>query len=126
MKRADLTKMTVDQLVDRFAEIGVAQDGAIWDGKHAKFNRLYDQMDAVDRELRSRGLEARLALTRLFDHRNIQVRLQAARWSLGVAPVEARRVIERISQSGFYPQAGDAGMTLSNLDDGIVPERYRS
>jgi hypothetical protein len=35
-----LNKMTVDQLVDRFAEIGIAQDDALWDGKYATFNRL--------------------------------------------------------------------------------------
>lgn len=118
MKKPNLARLTTDQLVDRFAEIGIAQDDALWDGKYAKFNGLFDQMMDVDRELRSRGREARLALTRLFDHRNIQVRLQAARWSLGVASVEARRLIEKISQSGFYPQAGDAGMTLVALDDG--------
>ncbi len=118
-RAVDLSKITIDQLVDRFAEIGVEQDNALWESKYAKFRQLYKQMDAVDGELRSRGLEARLALTRLFNHRNIQVRLQAAKWTLGVAPVQARELIEKISQSGFYPQAGDAGMTLSNLDEGI-------
>jgi hypothetical protein len=63
-------------------------------GEVGKFNRLFDQMHAVDIELRARGLAARLALLRLFDHPNMQVRLQAAKWSLGVAPDAARQVIE--------------------------------
>jgi hypothetical protein len=49
----------------------------------------------------------------------MQVRLQAAKWSLGVAPEAARQVIESISESNWFPQAGDAGMTLSNLDSGV-------
>jgi hypothetical protein len=66
-----------------------------------------------------RGLAARLALLRLFDHQNMQVRLQAAKWSLGVAPEEAKEVIESISESNWFSQAGEAGMTLSNLDSGF-------
>jgi hypothetical protein len=45
--------------------------------------------------------------------------LQAAKGTLGVAPVEARKIIEAVKQSGWFPQAGDAGMTLINLDRGI-------
>lgn len=119
MRRIDLTKLNVDELVDRFAEIGVAQDDALWASQYAKFNRLYALMDDVDHELRERGLDARLALVRLYEHRNIQVRLKAAKRTLGVAPIEARKLIEDISKSGFYPQAGDAGMTLRALDEGV-------
>lgn len=118
MKRVRLDQLTDDALVERFAEIGVAQDDAIFHDQNAKFNRLYEQMDAVDRELRSRGRDARLALRKLYSHPNLQTRLQAAKFSLGVAPVEARRVIQQIYDWKIYPQAGDAGMCLSNLDDG--------
>jgi len=55
---------------------------------------------------------------RLFDHDNFQVRLNAAKRTLAVAPMEARRVIQWIFDSKIYPQAGDVGMCLSNLDDG--------
>jgi Domain of unknown function (DUF2019) len=119
MRRTNLKSMTIDQLVDRFAEIGIAQDDALWESKYAKFNRLFDRMNEVDLELRSRGLDARLALLRLYNHRNIQVRMKAATRTLAVAPVEARKLLEDISKSGFYPQAGDAGMTLFNLDEGV-------
>jgi Domain of unknown function (DUF2019) len=119
MRRADLKSMTVDQLVDRFAEIGVAQDQAELMGEIGKFNRLYGQMDDVDQELRRRGREARLALLQLFDHPNMQVRLKAAKRTLGVSPQKARQVIEAISESNWFPQAGEAGMTLSNLDSGF-------
>jgi hypothetical protein len=126
MKNANLKSMTVDQLVARFAEIGVAQYRALDDHEdwiennpNLKFNRLFNQMNEVDLELRSRGREARLALQRLYVHPNIQVRLKAAKRTLAVAPDVARQVIETIADSQWYPQAGEAGMTLFALDDGI-------
>jgi UTP-glucose-1-phosphate uridylyltransferase len=118
MKLIKLETMTIYQLVDRFAEIGIAQDQALLYDEYGKFNRLFGQMTDVDNELRARGKEARLSLMNLYNHANIQVRLQAAKWSIGVALVEARKVIQTISESGWMPQAGEAGMTLENLDDG--------
>ena len=119
MKSDKLSDMSMDALINHFAEIGVLQDDALWNGKYSYFNRLYDRMDKVDKELRSRGLDARCALSRLFTHPNIQVRLQAAKFSLGVEPAGAYRVIKDISNSKLFPQAGDAGMTLVNLERGI-------
>lgn len=126
MKDTDLRTMTIDQLVERFAQIGVAQYQALeehedWieNNPNLRFNQLFNRMNEVDLELRSRGREARLALQRLYDHPNIQVRLKAAKRTLAVAPDTARRVIETIAGSQWYPQAGEAGMTLFALDDGI-------
>ncbi|MGH6795266.1 MAG: DUF2019 domain-containing protein [Methylocella sp.] len=119
MKPVGLEKLTVDQLVERFAEIGVAQDQAQLYDEHKKFNRLFTQMNDVDQELRRRGLQARLALLRLFDHPNMQVRLKAAKRTIGVAPEKARHVIEEIKKSRWFPQALEAGMTLRNLEAGV-------
>jgi hypothetical protein len=76
-------------------------------------------MDATEKELRRRGREARLALLRLYDHPNMQVRLNAAKRTLGIAPDAARRVLQAISDSKWQPQAMDAGMSLWNLDRGV-------
>jgi hypothetical protein len=81
-------------------------------------NRLYRQMDAVDNELQARGKDARLGFLTLYTHSNMQARLQA-KFSLAVAPSAARDVIEATSVSRHYPQAGDAGMCLWNLDRGV-------
>jgi hypothetical protein len=110
--------MSLDDLLGRFVEIGIAQDKALFNDDSASYNRLYRQMDQIDKELRARGRDARLSLTRLFDHPNLHVRLRAAARTLGVAPDRARAVIESIASSRIYPQAGDAGMLLSGLDDG--------
>ncbi len=113
MNQAGLRKMTADQLLECLIEIGLAQDGAQLDDNYSRFNRLYDQMRDVDRELRARGFEARLLLLQLYDHPNIQVRLNAAALTLGVAPVEARQALEAIAVSKHYPQAGE----VSGLED---------
>ena len=118
MKPTEFEQMTMNELVDRFVEIGIAQDQALLYDDHKTFNRLYGQMDRVDGELRRRGPEARLALVSLYDHANIQVRLKAAVRTLGVAPTAARTVIQAIYDSRLQPQALAAGMTLRSLDSG--------
>lgn len=120
MKKAHLARMTIDQLVDRFAEISVDQDDAIWTGKNATYNRLYDEVELINKELIERGPDAQLALLRLYGHPNIQTRLAAARSTLAVAPEKARQLLQWIAYSKLYPQAADAGMLLDSLNNGTV------
>ncbi len=110
---------TIDELVLLFEANCLQQDKALLEEDISRFNKLFDGMVAINDELKRRGTHARLNLKRLFDHENMQVRLQAARLTLGVAPAEARQVIEAISRSAWMPQAGDAGMCLWALDEGI-------
>jgi hypothetical protein len=118
MKKLLLEQMTIDQILDQYVEIGVAQDDAIFNEARAKFRRLYGKMREIEIELAPRGVEARRTLMRLYGHPNYQVRLNAAKETLAVAPAEARAVIQWIFDSKIYPQFGDAGMCLANLDDG--------
>jgi hypothetical protein len=76
-------------------------------------------MVKIREELKGRAGDQRLALVALYPHENAQVGLQAARATLAVAPEAARALIEDIAASRKYPQAMDAGMTLSNLDRGV-------
>jgi hypothetical protein len=119
MKRIELADMSTKDLVERFAQIAVAQGQALLRGEHAKFNRLFRQMSAVSDELKSRDGDQRRALMALYNYQDMQVRLKAAKHTLAVAPVEARRMLEMIADSNWMPQAGDAGMSLSNLDRGV-------
>jgi hypothetical protein len=116
MTNLNLHQMTVEQLVQRFAEDGVGQDRALLYDETDQFNDLMKEINAIDSELESRGHEACLALLKLYGHPNIQVRLQAARATLSIAPIAARNEIEAIANSRHFPQAGDAGMTLSFLN----------
>ncbi|HWE72524.1 MAG TPA: DUF2019 domain-containing protein [Stellaceae bacterium] len=79
--------------------------------------QLYAELTLVDAELRSRGREARLALLELFDSPTLEVRLQAAVCSLGVAPTAARAQLEQIAATGWM-EAISAQGTLKALDKG--------
>lgn len=123
MRRFDLHSETAAGLVDRFAAVCIEQNNALFEDDIKKFNGLFDRMMEIKNELKSRPGDQRKALLALFNHRNIQVRLQAARLTLAVAPEEARRAIQAIVDSKWQPQAGDAGMCLLRLDRGdFVPD----
>jgi Domain of unknown function (DUF2019) len=117
MKR--INEMTVEQLVELFTVIALDQDDAILANDNAKFNRLFEQMEVVKEELKTRSGDQRRALLQLYDHPNTHVRLKAAKATLAVAPLAARRILEAIADSQEYSHAGDAGMTLVNLDRGV-------
>lgn len=119
MSRTKLGKMTVSQLVERFVQIGLEQDDALLRGEIARFNRLYDRMEEVKNELKAREGDQRRALLALYDHPNPQVRLKAVKATLAVEPERARRMLQLIAESREYPQAGDAGMTIFALEQGI-------
>jgi len=122
MKQSDLPSLSVPQLVDLFARIGIEEDEAEKVDDRAKRRRLPYEMDAVQAELKGRPGDQRRALLQLYDHPNMQVRLVAAKYTLAVAPAEARRMIEWIAASNWFPYAGDAGMCLYMLDSGaFVP-----
>lgn len=119
MKRVNLKDSTIEELVERFAAIALEQDEAIQWNDNARFNRLYSQMDAVVKELKSRQGDQRRALIPLYNYRNLQVRLKAAIATLAVVPEAARTVLQMIREDYIeYPQGGDAGMILRGLDDG--------
>ena len=126
---ADLKPMTVDQLVQYFVDTAIAEEEAILeattDEKDPTFpaavkrmQALYMEMERIDRELRKRGRKARLALMPLYDHPNAQVNLQAAHYTLGVAPVVARERLQVIADSGWAPQFWQARSIISALDSG--------
>ncbi|MGP9811888.1 DUF2019 domain-containing protein [Rhodopseudomonas sp. NSM] len=118
MKAIDLEAMSTDELVQRFSAIGVAQDQALLGFRLKEFNRLFEKMADVSEALKRRDGDQRRALLVLFSYPNMQVRLKAAKHTLAVAPLEARQQLEAIVASRWFPQAGDAGMCLSLLDDG--------
>ena len=119
MKKANLQDLSVEALIERYAAVGVAQYEAELDDNTRKFNRLYDDVKAVEAELKSRPGDQRTALLTLYDHANMQVRLNAAHATLAVAPEAARGLLVAIRDSRWMPQALDAGMSLWNLEKGV-------
>src|SRR5262249_31096566 len=119
MKRAKLQDMAVNQLVERFTGIGIEQNHALLRRQYAKFNRLFDEMVAIEEELKKRDGDQRRELLFLFKHPNAQVRLNAIKTTLAVAPEIARQALQALADSREYPQAGNAGMSIWNLERGI-------
>ena len=119
MTRTRISKLSDNRLVEEFVVIGVRQDEALLRSEIGRFNRLFDQRAAIEAELKCRPGDQRRILMRLYEHENAQVRLNAAEATLAVAPVEARQLLEDIAASRRFPQAGDAGMSLTYLDNGI-------
>lgn len=119
MSAANLTPLSTDALTRLFEALCIEQYDALERNEIAAFNRRYDRIQAIQDELKSRPGDQRRALMRLFGHSNMQVRLTAARANLAVDYLAARRELQAIVDEKWYPQAGDAGMTLHNLDTGV-------
>ena len=119
IRRINLARLSIDDLIQRYVQIGLEQYEALLDLDTRRFNRLFDRMIEVEQELGVRGRDARLQLLTLYEHPNAQVRLNAFKETLAVAPKQARKALEELADSVEYPQAGDAGMCLWALDEGI-------
>lgn len=117
MNTIDLTTFSIDQLIERFVHLELAADAARDEDDLDTYNEIYDHVAAIGEELKARGPQARLALTKLYDHPNLQVRLHAAQFSYGVAKEAAR--LQGIADTKTPPQYLDAGMPLGLLDAGI-------
>jgi hypothetical protein len=93
MKATTFASLSVDELVDRFTQISIAQSEALLCDEVERFNKLFRQMDSVSKELKRRDGDARRALMRLYGHPNLHVRLNAAKETLAVAPEFLRSAI---------------------------------
>lgn len=118
MKNALLADMTSPQLAERFTELALGQFKAELYGEIAKYNRLYDNIIAIEQELKSRPGDQRTILVPLFSHPNPQVRLMAAQSTLAVAPAAARQTLQALWDRKEFPQAAYAMGTLRALERG--------
>ncbi|MGE0564706.1 MAG: DUF2019 domain-containing protein [Pseudolabrys sp.] len=118
MTNKSLRVISTEQLVHRFTEFALAQDRAELRGDIRQVNALFDKIEAIKTELKSRPNDGRRALVPLYNHPNAQVRLKAAKATLAIEPERARQVLVTIKERQEQPQALDAGMTLQFLDDG--------
>ena len=110
---------TVPDLVALFVALGPDQYQARLRNEQKRLNRATLEMFDVCEELKARAGDQRSALLSLYSHPNLQVRLMAAKLTLAVAPAAAKQLLQEIADSKEYPQAGDAGMSLWALKQGI-------
>jgi len=120
MANSRFKSMPVEELTAKFEQFCLEQYECLIDGKIGRHNRLVDKIRGVREELRARG--ERQALLPLLNHKNRQVRYQAAMATLLVAPARAQEALEKLSKSHEFPQAADASIALDKLADGsFVP-----
>jgi len=119
MSTGKLSTLSLEELIEEFIAIGTAQDDALMVDDNARYNVLFRRLRHVEAELKRRPGDARRELVCLYQHPNFQVWLNAAHSTLALAPEEARRQLQIIHESRHFPQAGDAGMSLWSLDEGV-------
>lgn len=125
MRTTAISKFPSDVLVSEYAAIGVRQDQAIEEFDNRTYNRLYPKRKAIAAELQSRAGDHRILLLPLLAHANRQVQLNAGQELLHVAPEEARRALQSIADSNYYPHAANARMSL-DPDFFILPAKTSS
>ncbi|MBY0531936.1 MAG: DUF2019 domain-containing protein [Xanthobacteraceae bacterium] len=119
MSAIKISRLTLEELVSRYIEIGSLQYDALMMNEIAKFNRLFDKMIMVEAELQRRDGDQRRLLLALYEHENPHVRLNAIKATLAIAPEAGRKALEALAEAGEGYQSLDAGMCIFALDDGI-------
>jgi hypothetical protein len=80
---------------------------------------LFDRKWKILTELKSRPGDQRRVLFDLYDHENIQVRLDAARSTFAIDPVAGRAKLQEILDSKIAPWCFHAAMDLKMEDAGM-------
>jgi len=123
MNRFKLKLAKSDELVEDFFATSLWMYNAIEDDDDVEFNRLFAHMRLVRAELKSRPGDHRHLLVPLLTHENPQLRLNAIKSTLAIAPVEARSALEELASSTYVPYDFEARSTIGNLDSGFwVPD----
>jgi hypothetical protein len=109
--------MSLEELVKQFAENVAAQTDAIWRGEARAGNRHARKYISAFDTLREHGDAGREALTALFNHPRMDVRVMAAACLLRYRTKEARAVLEEAARGeGFVPFK--AGQALKRWEEG--------
>ncbi|NVJ24229.1 DUF2019 domain-containing protein [Myxococcus sp. AM011] len=96
--------MSVDELVEQFADNVAAQTDAIWRGDARTGNKHARKYISAFDTLREHGDTGREALTTLFKHPRMDVRVMAAAYLLRYRTQEATAVLtEAAKEEGFVP-----------------------
>lgn len=119
MKKIDLSKILVEELLDFYIRLSIEQGKAAYVAKTSLVNRLGDELHDISNEIKRRPDDHGRSLLKLFEHSNTQVRFNAAASVSGVFPNEARRVMQTIADSKSDMLAFNAKMYLRSLDEWI-------
>jgi hypothetical protein len=111
-------EVSIDKLVDEFAQHVAAQTDAIFRGDARTGNRHAKRYVAAFEKLRSHGDAGREALTVLFTHPRMDVRVAAAAHLLRYRTADAKAVLQEIAK-GEGLAAFEASESLKRWEEGI-------
>jgi hypothetical protein len=104
--------MKLEELAADFASNVAAQTDAIWKGDARTGNKHARRYIAAFKKLREHGEAGRDALTTLFTHPRMDVRVKAAIYLLSDRPEVARPVLEEAAKSeGMIPFEASQALT---------------
>ena len=115
----DLERLSNQQLIEQFAVASKKLGSAVLDSDNRRANRVSRQIIAIRDVLGRRGRAAMLELLPLLESKDRFVSYYAATQLIGIIPSKARAVVEWNAKFGFDAIAGDARMTLIELDRSI-------
>ena len=119
MTRANVSSLTQEHLLERFLSIALEQDQVeTMDEPASRYNRLFQLMEEVESELKSRPGDGRHALIEFFEHENAHVRLKAALATLALVPDAAKETLRALSDRNIPPESMDARSLLRALEKG--------
>lgn len=118
MEKADIRKLSTEELVEHVRTLSAERLRAIQAGKPKDGNRMFDLLVAIERELRVRGIEAQRELLRLLDEPDLGTRSWVAASVLEFAPDEGVRVLTELIQKPNGLAGISAEMTLDRWKSG--------
>jgi hypothetical protein len=111
--------MSLQQLVDLFEKLSMAQGKAYAELETAKAGRYFMRRRAVLSEMRHREVDERPALYVLYSHRHPKVRINVAKSTYALNPERAKAVLEEVAATRLEPWRSLAGMSLAMLANGM-------
>ncbi|NOK38537.1 DUF2019 domain-containing protein [Corallococcus exercitus] len=109
--------MNMEELVSQFAENVAAQTDAIWRGDSKAGNKYARKYIAIFDKLRAHGDAGREALTVLFEHPRMDVRVMVAAFLLRYRTKDAMTVLKEAAKGeGLVPF--NAGQALMRWEEG--------
>jgi hypothetical protein len=98
MRKTQLKKLPLEELIEMTRTTSAERWRAIEAGKPKDGNRMFDLLVAIRRELRTRGMEAQRQLLGLLDDPDPGTRCWAAVSVLEFAPTEGERILTELAK----------------------------
>jgi|SRR5690242_2824162 len=120
MKAPDFVSLSNEQLAQQFAELSLQEFDAELGSNTKAVIRLARARIAISSTLKARTPDGRIALVPLLDHKNPQVRLNAAESLAGLDRDRAVATLRDLHRSAPSAQRGAAGVALHLIEKGIA------